>query len=336
MQQVRIRCPKCDWEPDGKPRWACSVCKTRWNTFETKGQCPACGKIYTETSCSSTGGGCGESSPHSEWYEYYNEPVKSENEGASIWFWKNKNQSPITETDKQWIEGELIWLTEVIDPIYFKILSTITPDNEELKMHFSGTEEDAHFILEKLTSIMNIDAWEIQLMFYSEKPTRFSEGITATPAEGLKHRWNSPLGKYVDKGFGNKEIWIELEQINDPVGLIATLASELAVLKLTNEYGLEEQDKLLADLTAVVFGLGIFMGNAYFKFAQWHGNTHHGWRMQKRGGLPEMLIAYSMAWLAHYRNEDVSWKRYLNKTMKKYFEKCYTYIEKNKDKIAWS
>jgi NDP-sugar pyrophosphorylase family protein len=55
--------------------------------------------------------------------------------------------------------------------------------------------------------------------------------------------------------------------------------------------------------------------------------------MQKRGGLPEPIIAYVMAWLAHQRKEDISWKHYLNRTVRKYFEKSYKFIAENSDAI---
>ena len=174
---------------------------------------------------------------------------------------------------------------------------------------------------------MHINPWEIQLMFYSNEPTKFSEGIVATPQEKLKGAWKCSSGKYVDNGLGHKEIWIEMEQMNDPAGLIATMAHELSHYKLLGESRMEENNEFLTDLTAIVFGFGIFKGNTYFKFAQWHGNTHHGWQMQKKGYLPEQMMAYAMAWLAHHRNEDISWKHYLNKTMRKYFDRCYEYIK---------
>jgi len=182
---------------------------------------------------------------------------------------------------------------------------------------------------------MHIDKWEIQLFFYSNKPTSFSEGITATPQEKLEGSWKSSSGQYVDKGLGHKEIWIEMEQLKDPMSLIATMSHELAHYKLLGEYRMEENDELLTDLTAIAFGFGIFMGNLSFKFAQWTGSTHQGWRMRKSGYLPEQVIAYAMAWLAHYRNEDLSWKHYLNKTMRKYFDQSYEYIKRNKDNIKW-
>ncbi|MDB5091200.1 MAG: hypothetical protein JWR09_5194 [Mucilaginibacter sp.] len=336
MPDVRIRCPECNWEPDDSCRWKCSVCKNVWDTFTTKGKCPACDKVYTETICLKSRGGCGQISTHADWYEEQEVPGGIKPASGSIWFWKNKEPLPITPADKEWIEHDLLWLAALLEPVYFKSLNTIIPDKKYFGRHLTGTEEDAEFIFQKLIAIMNIDAWEIQLMFYSNRPTAFSDGIVATPSDKLEGSWKSPVSKYVDNGLGNKQIWIEEEQVKDPESLISTLAQELANFKLLNEYQIEKKNVLLAGLTAVAFGFGIFMGNSYFKFSQWKSASHQGWHMRKTGYLPEQVIAYAMAWLAHYRNEDIAWKQYLNKTMKKYFEQCYKYIEQNKDKVKLS
>jgi len=60
---TRIRCPKCQWSPDPEARWSCR-CRHLWNTFQTRGLCPACGYRWTITACLR----CGETSPHTEWY----------------------------------------------------------------------------------------------------------------------------------------------------------------------------------------------------------------------------------------------------------------------------
>jgi hypothetical protein len=60
---TRIRCPKCQWSPDAEARWSCR-CRHLWNTFDTRGACPACGYQWTVTACLN----CGQTSPHSEWY----------------------------------------------------------------------------------------------------------------------------------------------------------------------------------------------------------------------------------------------------------------------------
>jgi hypothetical protein len=59
----RIRCPRCGWEPERDSRWSCS-CLHSWNTFDTEGRCPACGRQWVETQCLR----CHQWSPHREWY----------------------------------------------------------------------------------------------------------------------------------------------------------------------------------------------------------------------------------------------------------------------------
>jgi len=68
MDNIRIRCPKCNWEPDGKPYWRCE-CGHVWNTFATGARCPKCHKVHEYTSCVLKAGGCREMSPHLDWYE---------------------------------------------------------------------------------------------------------------------------------------------------------------------------------------------------------------------------------------------------------------------------
>lgn len=272
---------------------------------------------------------------HSEWYEQIVLPNPREKKKFS-WFWQRKIELPITEEDKEWLDHDLLWLAELFTPEVFRSLVTITPDKQYFNYNFTGLEKDVDFIFQTVAGIMNIKPWEIQLMFFSDKPTKFSAGITATPSDGLHDRWKSKESEFIDNGFGNKEIWIDMSQINDPIGLIATISTELAKYKLKDEYAITEDIAIIADLTSIVFGFGIFKGNSYFKFAQWTGASHQGWQMKKRGGLPEPVIAYVMAWLAYYRDEDVSWKQYLNRTMKKYFEKSYSWIEQNKDWVKWN
>jgi len=62
----RIRCPKCAWQPRPEDRWACSMCNRGvWNTFDTRGVCPACKHRWTFTQCLS----CQGWSLHADWYE---------------------------------------------------------------------------------------------------------------------------------------------------------------------------------------------------------------------------------------------------------------------------
>ncbi|OGQ90123.1 MAG: hypothetical protein A2289_03870 [Deltaproteobacteria bacterium RIFOXYA12_FULL_58_15] len=60
----KIRCPKCGWQPGKGDRWQC-ICDHVWNTFDTRGVCPACHEQWEVTACLS----CQQFSPHEDWYE---------------------------------------------------------------------------------------------------------------------------------------------------------------------------------------------------------------------------------------------------------------------------
>ncbi len=58
-----LACPRCHASPKITDRWHCN-CGHRWNAFETRGVCLACGYQSKENACPA----CSELSPHSDWY----------------------------------------------------------------------------------------------------------------------------------------------------------------------------------------------------------------------------------------------------------------------------
>jgi hypothetical protein len=80
MDSIRIRCPKCNWEPDGKPYWQCQ-CGHQFDTFATAGRCPSCSKEWEYTQCVDFAGGCNDFAPHMEWYQGLDKVVEELKEG---------------------------------------------------------------------------------------------------------------------------------------------------------------------------------------------------------------------------------------------------------------
>lgn len=75
--EIKIACPKCDWEPDGGPYWQCT-CGHSWNTFETTGKCPECSKTWEDTQYPDYHGGCGAWSKHIDWYRNLDSEMKKQ------------------------------------------------------------------------------------------------------------------------------------------------------------------------------------------------------------------------------------------------------------------
>jgi hypothetical protein len=68
MSSTEIYCPICRWRPQASSRWVCSRriggCGHVWNTFHTRGVCPACTWQWEITMCHQ----CKQYSLHEHWY----------------------------------------------------------------------------------------------------------------------------------------------------------------------------------------------------------------------------------------------------------------------------
>ena len=75
LAKARIRCPKCQWQPERRSRWFCMPmgtpefftggCGHSWNTFDTRARCPGCTYQWVHTTCLN----CHAASPHDDWYQ---------------------------------------------------------------------------------------------------------------------------------------------------------------------------------------------------------------------------------------------------------------------------
>ena len=242
-------------------------------------------------------------------------------------FWNKKIKSPVSQADEEWLNSDLTWLREAFSEEHFHQIRTITPTTDFYNRTFDRTEEDAYFILERTKELMSIQNDNIELTFFSNSPTEMQDGsMLSTPSDNAMGSWGGAAGTY-ERSDGKVIIAIEISQLNDTISLIATIAHELAHEILLGEGLLEENDEFLTDLTAIFYGFGLFLGNSSFRVMQ--RNTAFGseWGFSSQGYLPEQVIAYVMAWLSFERNEELYYAQYLNKSLKKYVEQAYRYLE---------
>ncbi|WP_299710363.1 hypothetical protein [uncultured Tenacibaculum sp.] len=239
-------------------------------------------------------------------------------------FWKRKNKLPITEADKVWIDKELNWLREEFGKEHFNLIRTVTPTEDFFERNFNGTKEDAEFILERTMELMNIKDIDITLEYFSDSPIEMADGTILTTPADIDGSWESATGTY-QQTETETIISIETKQLKNPVSLIATISHELAHQILLGENRIEENDEYLTDLTAIVYGFGIFLGNSRFQF----NSKEFGWESSVQGYLPEQIIAYVMAWLSKERNENTDYSSHLKKTIRKYFDQSLAWLKEN-------
>lgn len=236
-------------------------------------------------------------------------------------FWSNKNKLPITIEDKNWVDENVNWLkTELKDDFYS--LETITPTKKYFSRVFDGSRDDARYVLRVLKEIFKMQDKKVSLRFFNESSVKMSDGSLLTSPADIHGKWNGASGTY-QEWYGKIIISIEESQLKNPTSLIATMAHELSHYFLLGQNRIEENDELLTDLTAIVFGFGIFLGNSNFTF-----NQHvDGWSSQGQGYMPNRVIAYAMAKISLDRNESTDYVQYLKKSTQKYFNQSLNYLK---------
>jgi Zn-dependent protease len=65
-RHTECACPACYAAPPSGPFWVCEECHTRFDTFDSRGKCPACGMWYLETACPN----CRQAHHIDRWYAY--------------------------------------------------------------------------------------------------------------------------------------------------------------------------------------------------------------------------------------------------------------------------
>jgi len=241
-------------------------------------------------------------------------------------FW-NISKSPITLEDQQWLEDSFIELAKLFGSNQILAYETVLPNEKYFDWNFTGAEVDAENVLQVVCEYMHVDISKIKLIFYSEEEVQFTdEGLITQPDKDDKRT----AGKYKGAYIGKYDIMLEIQQLKNPVNMIATLAHEVAHIKLLGERRIFINDEPLTDLTTYIFGFGLFSANSsVIKMNTWSGNTHSGWRISRGGGYLHFKIhSYALALLTLIRSEETTWFNYCEKEIASNVKKALKYMDK--------
>jgi hypothetical protein len=194
---------------------------------------------------------------------------------------KDRNRDPkcpVSEDMRKWLDYAFNWLTLAFGEEQIITRKVLTPHHTDFPIRYDGEENSAKGTIEILALQMEIDPDDIHLDVYSEGESKISTGspfgnaIYLNQFDDEKYSGGLYFGKEKD---GKYHIGLERQKLLSPESMIATLAHELAHIKLLGENGISENDERLTDLTTTVFGLGIFNANAAFNSFQTINS--HGW-----------------------------------------------------------
>ena len=226
--------------------------------------------------------------------------------------------APVGEEERIWLESSFQLLLNLFGKDETQKRNVLTPNSTHFPVRYDGSERSALETLKIIADQMEVPAEKIMLEFYDDNIRRITTG--------------SPGGLYWGKGeSGNFEIAIVRKLLNEPENMVATLAHEIAHIKLLGENRLEENDEPITDLTTIFFGLGIFNANAAFQ--TFTDSRYYGW--SKSGYLTQMEWGYALSLFAQIRKENQpEWANHLCTNVKADFRQAQNFISNNRDKIS--
>jgi hypothetical protein len=241
------------------------------------------------------------------------------------WF-RSRAQCPVDPPTKEWIERRMLWLTEQFGRDRLRATEVILPSSEYFPDPYSGTPEDAQGMLDRVCGFMRIEPGSVLLDFYEDRNPVHDE-----------HGRQGTAGLY-DEAQGKYRVWVEVSNLDDPLGMVATMAHELGHVLLLGQGRVSadvEDHEPLTDLLTVFLGLGIFTANSVLRENYWHAGAVSGWSMGRSGYLTMPMYGYALSLFAWMRGEaHPSWAKELRLDVRSAFKDGLRFLEETGDSLC--
>jgi len=258
-------------------------------------------------------------------------------------FKKKPPKSPLNDERRQWTEETFRRLTEAFHPQSVISRKVLVPHYSDFPIRYNGDPQTAIDTLHIVASQMDIAPDDLELTIYDDTINQLSTGSptggklilgtesgpiagdspTDSDMPGSDGPTDSaPAGEpWPDRGDSGKyALTLKKTRLNAPELMVASLARDLAKIKLLAEASIPDRNEALTDLTTLVFGLGVFNANAAF--------MSQNLRFSGKGArMTQMEWGYGLALLAHLRKEKKpAWAEHLVKNIKSDFLKSEWFI----------
>jgi hypothetical protein len=236
---------------------------------------------------------------------------------------------PVDADEKAWIEESILWLVDEFGVNTLRSANVILPTEEFFPDAFSEDEDDVRALLDRVCGYMSVDPDRVELEFFTDESSELRRTLPAYESShsGAAGHYKKRRGKFV--------VSLESSETSDPMNLVATIAHELGHVRLLGECRIHpgyEENEPLTDLMTVFLGMGVFTGNAVFRFTQFTDGFSQGWQAQRRGYMTEEMFGYALALFAWVRGESKpGWSKYLEGNVSAYFKSGHKLLEKTGD-----
>ena len=242
---------------------------------------------------------------------------------------QKRNGCPVLEYNRLWLEDSFLLLLNFFGRENTQQRKVLVPHYSDFPIQYNGTEQSAYDTMKIVATQMEVSFDNIELDFYDDHGQEvstgspFGGGVFLEPDKDDQSTGGLYWGQ---QEHGKYEIWLNRKILSQPESVVATLAHEIAHIKLLGENRIEVNNENLTDLTTVIFGLGIFNANQAFQTYTKIGS--YGW--QSQGYLSQMEWGYALALLAYVRDErSPAWITHLTPNIKSDFLQGQHFIENN-------
>ncbi len=226
---------------------------------------------------------------------------------------------PVTDEQRHWIDNSFDRLSKLLGRAWMINAKVVLPLAEFFPDHYDGSEYAVDVLFQRVCAYMEVDESRIDLEVFPDEVQALRSVVPFWHGDT-----GGPAGLYISAEDQSRlVIAVRNSKLKDPLGVVATLAHELAhvILLGGNLVDRESEDmEPLTDLTTVFLGLGIFTANAALQFKQYQNGRTQGWSVQRLGYLSEEMYGYALARFAFERGEDrPEWKKFLSTNVAAYF-----------------
>jgi hypothetical protein len=233
---------------------------------------------------------------------------------------------PCDPAAKAWVEERLQWLVEEFDDTCLSGRPVILPTPEFFPDPYDGSKKSVRTLLDRVCEYMGVlpdlvamklvaDAGQIWLV---NESGQYLPGAAGTYSEGKR--------KYL--------IRIDQTGLDDPMGLVGTMAHELAHAKLLGEGRIMREvydNELLTDLTAVAFGLGVFLANTPRNWDSQLGKWPDS-ALNRPEYMSPPMFGYALAHVAWFWDEEKpEWAGHLRWTVRGDFKQALRFLQQTGD-----
>lgn len=222
---------------------------------------------------------------------------------------------PLGTRDKAWVERRMLWLADRFGLDRLRDAAVVTPTDDFFPDRYTPDEDGLEVTSGRVCRHMGVDPRAVQFAVAEDEQLPDAAGVYFQGDRSV--------------------IYIARRQLADPMGLIATVAHELAhelLLKgghLTTDTADHEQ---VTDLLPVFLGVGIFGANATVRTRAWRSGDWEFFSASKQGYLSALQLGYALAVFAHLRGEHrPRWVKHLRPDAGVTMKAALDYLRKTND-----